>query len=305
VALSEQDSSTSEEGIMTRIKPGSVVVGVDGSSASDAAVEWAADYAAARDVPLCVLHGAGRLWDDLEVPYREDARDALTKNSRGITAHAAEIVQRRSPELDVEIQEPLEDARQALLDVEGASMIVVGSRGRGRLKGLLMGSVSQAVSSHSPLPVTVVRRAEGRDEGELRAPVAVGLDLDGKAEAALELAFEMASMAGRPLEVVHAWGADYDYFAVLTPEQHEAVTQKAERGVAEAMSGYAEKYPDVRVSARVTGHSAPTALLSASESAAHLVVGGRPVRRAPRYSSSVGRAVVERASCPVTVVRTA
>jgi nucleotide-binding universal stress UspA family protein len=72
-------------------KPGSVVVGVDGSPASDAALEWAADYASARHAPLSILHGAGELWDHLEigiVPSREDAREALTQTSARITQHA-------------------------------------------------------------------------------------------------------------------------------------------------------------------------------------------------------------------------
>jgi nucleotide-binding universal stress UspA family protein len=44
--------------------PGSVVVGVDGSAASDAALEWAIAYATTRHAPLCILHGAGDLGDN-------------------------------------------------------------------------------------------------------------------------------------------------------------------------------------------------------------------------------------------------
>ena len=288
---------------MTTVRPGSVVVAVDGSPSSDAAVEWAADYAAARHDPLCILHGAGDLGDNL-VPFKVDAREMLAKNSRRITEHALEMVQRRAPDLDVEIQEPFEDARQALLDVEDASMLVMGTRGRGRLKSLVLGSVSQAVSSHSHLPVTVVRPAEGRDDDK-RAPVVVGVDLDGTAEAALEVAFEIASMSGRPLQAVHGWGSQDNVIAELTKEQHDIVNERHERGFAEAMSGYAEKFPDVQVSTRITDEDPSSALVSASESAAHLVVGGRPAMRVPRYFGSVGRAVVERAKCPVTVVRPA
>jgi nucleotide-binding universal stress UspA family protein len=288
-------------------KPGSVVVGVDGSPASDAALEWAADYASARHAPLSILHGAGELWDHLEigiVPSREDAREALTQTSARITQHALEIAQRRAPGLDVEIQQPFEDPREALLDVEDASMIVLGTRGRGRLKRLLLGSVSQAVISHSSLPVTVVRPAEGRDEAG-QGPVVVGVDIDGSADSALEIGFEIASMAGRPLKALHAWEADDTFVDQLGNELRAEVKSRHERGFAEAMSGYTEKYPDVSVTTQLIDGRASRALVDASASAAHIVLGARPTRRVPRYFGSVGRAVVERASCPVTVVRPA
>ena len=142
-----------------------MVVGVDGSTASDAALEWAVDYATVRHAPLCILHGAGDLGDDL-IPFKHDAREMLYRASRKITDHALEIVIRRAQDLDVEVLAPFEDARQALLDVDNASMLVLGTRGRGRLKSLLLGSVSQAVASYSSYPVTVVRPIEGRDDAD-------------------------------------------------------------------------------------------------------------------------------------------
>jgi nucleotide-binding universal stress UspA family protein len=283
------------------VRAGAVVVGVDGSAASDAALEWAADFAMARRAPLCILYGAGDLGDNL-IPFKEDAREMLSRASRRVTDHALEIVTRRAPDLDVEIQTPFEDARQALLDVDDASMVVVGTRGRGPIESLLLGSVSQAVASHSRCPVTVVRPAEGRDDSG-PAPVVVGVDLDGTSDGALEVGFQIASMSRRPLEAIHAWATQDNVIAVLTQEQRTVVTDKHERGFAEAMSGYAEKYPDVPVTTRMTAETGPTALVSASEEAAHVVVGGRADRRVPRYFGSVGRAVIEHAHCPVTVVR--
>jgi nucleotide-binding universal stress UspA family protein len=284
----------------TAVRPGSVVVGVDGSAASDAALEWAVDYATVRRAPLCVLHGAGDLGDDL-IPFKHDAREMLQRASRKITDHALEVVARRSPDLDVEVLAPFEDARQALLDVDHASMLVLGTRGRGRLKSLLLGSVSQAVASHSSYPVTVVRPVKSRDDA--LAPVVVGVDLDGTAEAALEIGFEIASMGRRPLEAVHAWASHDAVIGDLTQKQRDIVAEKHERGFGQAMAGYAERYPDVPVTTRMTDEAAPGALVQASESAVHIVVGGRPARRVPRYFGSVGRAVVEQAHCPVTIVR--
>ena len=73
----------------TTVQPGSVVVGVDGSPHSDAAVEWAADYAVAHHAPLCLLHAAGDLGDNL-IPFKVDAREMQAKASiRSPTGPAA------------------------------------------------------------------------------------------------------------------------------------------------------------------------------------------------------------------------
>ena len=156
------------------------------------------------------------------------------------------------------------------------------------------------MSSRSPYPVTVVRPAGGRDE---TSPVVVGVDLDGTAGAALEVGFRLASMSGRPLEAIHAWATEDNVITELTDKQQAVVTEKHERGFAEAMAGCSEKYPDVPVTTRMTEEPAPVALVSASERPAHVVVGGRAPRRVPRYFGLVGRTVVEHAHCRVTVIR--
>jgi nucleotide-binding universal stress UspA family protein len=272
--------------VSTPVAPGSVVVGVDGSPFSDAAVSWAAAYAAARHAPLVLLHGVGDLGDSL-IPYRVDAREMLTRESHRITSHALALVRTSDPDLDVSVHAVLEDARAALLGVEHAGMLVVGTRGRGSIRTLVLGSVSQAVLSHADVPVTVVRAAEGREDPA--AAVVVGVDLDSTARPALDVGFEVASMTGRPLDAVHAWSA-----------VHELPEERA-RGLAEVMAGYAEKYPDVAVATRLVDASPVSALVRESETAAHLVVGTRPRGRVGRHFGSVGRAVVEHAHCPVTI----
>lgn len=284
----------------TTVSPGSVVVGVDGSSHSDAAVEWAADYAVAHHAPLCVLHAAGDLGDNL-VPFKVDAREMQAKASRPITDHARQIVAERAPELTVTVEEPFADAREALLDVRGAAMLVLGTRGRGPLASRLLGSVSQAVVTRASCPVTVVR--PGPDEGGADlAPVVVGVDLDGSAQAALEVAFEIASMGNRSLDAVHAWTAHDTFVDAASYTQRIEVMEAHERGFAEAMSGFSEKYPDVVVTPVLVDDHPVAALVRASETAAHVVLGSRDRGRLTRSFGSVCRAVVEHAHCPVTVV---
>jgi nucleotide-binding universal stress UspA family protein len=284
----------------TTVAPGSVVVGIDGSSYSDAAVAWAADYAVAHHAPLCLLHAAGDLGDNL-IPFKVDAREMLAKASKPITDRARELVAERAPELSVTVEAPFADARAALLDVHGAAMIVLGTRGRGPLATRLLGSVSQAVVTRASCPVTVVRPSEGRDDTDL-APVVVGVDLDGSAQPALEVAFELASMTNRALDAMHAWTAHDTFIDAASYNQRLEVMEAHERGFAEAMSGFAEKYPDVVVTPVMVDDHPTAALVHASETAAHVVLGSRERSRMTRSFGSVSRAVVEHAHCPVTVV---
>jgi nucleotide-binding universal stress UspA family protein len=286
---------------MSGLAPGSVVVGVDGTPFSDAALAWAVDYATARNAPLCVLHGAGSLGGD-RIPLRGDARAMLADASRPVTDHAVSLVRRQAPGLEVTVRTPFEDPRHALLDVEDVSMVVVGTRGRGTVASLLLGSVSLAVVSYARAPVTVVRPPDvsgDRGAGE----VVVGVDVDGSSQVALDLGFEIASMSGRPLVAVHAWPRhDLVYDAMRSADRLEAMHQH-ERRLAEALAGFGERYPDVPVTSRMSDDGAVAALVKASEQAAHLVLGSRPTQRIPRYFGSVSRSVVEHAHCPVTVAR--
>jgi nucleotide-binding universal stress UspA family protein len=128
--------------------PGPVVVGTDGSPASDAVLGFGFEEAALRGAPLlavCALADApGCLGGDLNL--QQDAEQAITRHEK------------EHPEVAVQRQVAQGGARAALLAAaHDAQLLVVGSRGRGGIKGMLLGSVSQAVLHHAPCPVAVVR----------------------------------------------------------------------------------------------------------------------------------------------------
>ena len=141
-----------------------VVVGVDGSDGSRKALRWAAAEAAARGDDLELVHvweapqayaplGLGAYPLDPE-PIQEVARGLL----EGLVADARELAP------GVEVQGELVEGppAQALLDhARTADLLVVGSRGLGGFKSLLLGSVSQQVVHHAPCPVVIV--PEGGD----------------------------------------------------------------------------------------------------------------------------------------------
>ena len=128
--------------------PGPVVVGADGSVGSQAAVEFACEEATLHDtsvLAVCALADApGSLGGarDLE----EEFNQAIDESEK---AHPGLAVQRHVV---------VGSARHELLySVKDAQLLVVGSRGRGGMPGMLLGSVGQALISYAPCPVVVVR----------------------------------------------------------------------------------------------------------------------------------------------------
>ncbi|MEU8215027.1 universal stress protein [Micromonospora taraxaci] len=127
---------------------GPVAVGVDGSDASLVALGFAAERAAQRQVPLRVLHA----W----TPGPGGA--AGVPDERASVEAALEPWRRTFPELDITVD--LVGGSPASMLIEAsrdARLVVVGSRGRGGLAGMLLGSVSQQLIQHSHCPVAVVR----------------------------------------------------------------------------------------------------------------------------------------------------
>lgn len=141
---------------------GHVVVGVDGDELSDAAVAFAYLAAAARGVPVVAVHTygveVGGSWTaaltsvDWEKVHAEES-DRFTER----------IARWREEFPGVETRVVVERGRPAdvlLEQAKGAQLIVVGSRGRGALTGLGLGSVSQTVLHHAECPVAIARTTE-------------------------------------------------------------------------------------------------------------------------------------------------
>jgi nucleotide-binding universal stress UspA family protein len=142
-----------------RRETGRIVVGVDGSEASDKALAFAFDHAALAGGTVVAVNGVAVSalkgpWDATVAP---SVAEELTAAERMLAETVADLRQQH-PDVPVELLALPMPAVRALADTSSrASLVVVGTRGRGGFMGLLLGSVSGAVLQHADCPVVVVR----------------------------------------------------------------------------------------------------------------------------------------------------
>jgi nucleotide-binding universal stress UspA family protein len=283
---------------------GRVVVGYDGSPLADVAVQWAAAEATLRGRGLTLVHavmppvttGGG----GVALPVGPELLDQLES---GAHEHLAEVAARLAP-LDVTVDIAIGGPSGVLLEVtETADLVVVGSRGHGGFRGLLLGSVSAQVAAHAMCPVVVVRSVAPDDAKD----VVVGIDATAGSRAALAFAFDEASRHGWAVVVVHAWDVPaYDLLILPNGPVPVALTDASDDEVrmsAEILAGFRNDYPDVSVSEHLVHGPPVPALLTASTSPAMIVVGTRG--HGPAMSAllgSVSNGVLHKAQVPVVVV---
>lgn len=134
-----------------------VIVGVDGSDGARAAIRFASSEAEQWGVPLVVVQA----WEYAPLVGPADLTPGSEEISLAIattlgTVLAEELGADRADEVEtMVVQDP---AVRAILDVATPNdLIVVGSRGLGGFKGMVLGSVSQQVVHYAPCPVVIVR----------------------------------------------------------------------------------------------------------------------------------------------------
>jgi len=148
---------------------GVIVVGVDGSEGSRTALRWAINEARLRGATVSAVAAwqfptyayTGVAVAPPTVEMEQAAREALAEAVRDEVAAVA------GEASDVEITEVVLEGPSAATLIEasrGADLLVVGSRGYGGFRGLLLGSVSHQVSSHAHCPVVVVPHSAEDDE---------------------------------------------------------------------------------------------------------------------------------------------
>ncbi|MFF3110934.1 universal stress protein [Kitasatospora sp. NPDC057904] len=257
-----------------------VVAGVDGSAPSEAAARWAAYDAYRRGVRLRLI----AVIRDTRA-FGEDAPQGMPAFVPVLRDRLTDLL----PELEITC-EAVPGTPWSVLASAGRrrGLLVLGSRGPGRLAGPLAGSVALRTAAEAHCPVVLVRPgAEDAEAGQ--GPIVVGVEADRPCGAVLDFAFAEAARCGAGLRVL-AGGSE------------GALAQESR--LADALARGRDRYPDVLTTTEVFGRPAVSRLVEASRTAALVVLG----RRSPRLAFAalrlgpVAHGVIHHAHGPVAIL---
>ena len=278
-----------------------IVVGVDGSAESDAALRWAALEAQRHGARLTALHASEPGQHGIHTPLEDAYQQDLQRIAQAIVDSAVTEVRSVAPTVRAWGETTSGSAAEGLIRAtHTGAMVVVGSRGRGGFAGLLLGSVSQHVATHATGPVVIVRDGASRADG----PIVVGVD---EGDVALAAAFEEAALWAARIVVLHAylpavrtWGLDLP----PEPEDEQARRTTESDRLAAIVAPWRDKFPAVPVEVVAVEGQAAARLVDASATAQLVVVGSRGRGGfAGLLLGSVGLHLLHHAGCPVLIVR--
>lgn len=311
-----------------------IVVGVDGSDESFAALRWALKEASLTGQHVNAVFGWTHSWDMGSEP---DSDEAWAKVRHDIANELKSWVEKAAAGIDfdpanLKLTSVKATGTTALLQIgKDSQQIVVGRRSLGRVARWFMGSLSASLAETAEVPVTVVRVSDSEDETvtdaianaltpddqtvhfaqpkpaieEHNRPVVVGVDGSQASRRAFEFALDDAQLHGAPLNVMFCWqlrdlGVIPGYENAVAPV--EAGQQRAEAILAKMMSEV--DIPEgIKVSTNAFHIPASKGLIAASRYARHLVVGSRGLSGLDaHFLGSVSRQIVNFAECNVTVV---
>ena len=292
---------------MEQFRTGSaIVVGVDGSKANRDAVEWAVHEARARYSKLLALYA----WHVPSLAYsapgyvpisadetNEAGRELLRREVLPLAQEAGLELELRS------LEGPAAKVIRAAAADEQVALVVVGSRGRGALARLVLGSVSHGLSHNCPKPLVIVPHHEPPVAAEWPfRHIVVGIDGSDGADAALRWAAVEASLHDAVLEVAMAWSwTTLPPGMILAEPFDESLEKSAHQVLTEAVSKLGPT--DVKIKFTVQPGSAVDVLLESSHSADLLVVGTRGHGRAQEMAlGSTSHACAHLSRVPVAII---
>jgi nucleotide-binding universal stress UspA family protein len=281
-----------------------IVVGVDGSESALHATRWAAREAVRRGVALRLVH-VRQL--PLLLPAEDLYAKELADQGRDWLAAARAAALAVAPGIDVGTDLRTGQAAAELAEeTEHADLVVVGSRGLGGFRSLLLGSVANALAVHGHCPVVVLRaRAVGAPPPS-EGPVVVGVDGGGTATKALEFALAAAGARGVAVVVVHTWTYEGLLAAggrVPVDIDWDGIAAARRRSFDEQLTAVRERYPDIEVRGVLVRGRPVDGILEQAEHAQLVVVGAHG--RHGMVAGAIGSttyAVLHHATCPVAVV---
>ncbi|GAB3979354.1 universal stress protein [Actinoallomurus acanthiterrae] len=276
----------------------SIVVGIDGSAPSEAALEWAVHEASLRGVGLCLIH----VFPSAPSVLSEPGRAQSWEDTQRLADERHRNAEKIAPGVHVRSEVIADGAAATLIERStDAGLVVLGKRGRGGFRGLLAGSVALQVAGHADCPVVIVHAGWRPPIDDREIVVGVGGDT------ALREAFAEAELRGVRLRAVRAWQplvAAGPTGMVPMGTTIAEVERNEQSRLAQALQPWREEYPRVRVVESIVCDRARHALIEAAGNAELLVIGAR--ERWGTHALALGttaHAVVHHVDCPILIAR--
>ena len=287
---------------------GYIVVGTDGSKRARGAIDWAAEVAQGRGLPLLIVQTVS----EFPIPSRTGVYSAMIHgglpeeildSTRRSLAREARRVRKDRPGLTVD--ETVIEGRASYVLARAsktAELVVVGARGVGvPLKVRALGGTSDAVATHAHGPVAIIP-----DEGDPTpdGPVLVGVDDSEESRAAIRLAVSAARRRGVPLIALHAWTTPWLDGEAATTFKPDDLERSFEGLVERLVRPYVDRAPGLDLEIRVVNQRPASALVEASTGCSLVLVGSRGRDGfAGLLLGSTSRGLLRDAHCPVIVMR--
>jgi nucleotide-binding universal stress UspA family protein len=279
-----------------------IYVGIDGSWRDTGALEWALQESLLRREPLNAVHV---IEEKLRhAPYWQPT--VIDDAALSLVADVQKYFEDQASPLDNEADLVVGPPARTLTELAtGSRMLVVGRRGMGAFKRLLIGSTSEAVVTVASTPVVVV--PEGWKPPDHAGPVIIAVDDQDGQRVAIDFAAAAAAERKVPLRIVHVWDVPsiYTWDAVNVEGISAEWAENAQRHYDQLADEWRREYPGLTVEVDVRrGHPVDGVVTAAVDTDAQLViVGGRRRRRvASILLGSVARGVLHHITCPIAVV---
>jgi nucleotide-binding universal stress UspA family protein len=282
------------------------LVGVDGSTASDAAVRFAAREAALYGTPLTLLHVVAPVPSWATSVEQAKIAAAWEANAHDVIEQARKIAQAAADDSvlpDIRSEVTWSAVAPTLIEASSrARIVVVGSNGMGAVARLVLGSVTDAMLHRARCPVAIIHDID--DPADADAPVLVGLDGSPASEGALQLAFDEASRRKVQLVALHAW-SDVGVFPILGMDWRDYETKGAQL-LDRHLAHWQPQFPDVGVRRRLVCDKPAAWLIEESERAQLVVLGshGRGSGLPGMALGSVSSALSHATKTPLIIHRT-
>lgn len=278
-----------------------IVIGVDGSEQSRAALRWGLERAKSHKATVELLHVTDDSFLSDSPAFLSEGQRISEKLLAAEIEHCRELGYNGDIESTAVVGHPVAEVEKAS---KRADLVVLGAHHGGKLAGSFFGTRAVKIAAVAHCPVAVVPLIEE----EPTKGIVVGVDGSESSRLAVATAAEEASKRGVELHAVYAWMTPITpgFENLWSDELLNAQREAAEEAIAIGTAGISTRYPDLTIKREIMQDPPVTALVKAATGATALVVGSRGRNAISRLLlGSVSHGVLQSLPCPVIVTREA